>query len=258
MKSARINTLKRDINLVSRGLRNGSKTLFRWVNTPGDKEKTKKRTLVVLSVPAGMLLVGAEYPGPVLAAGLLTLLGASLWFAHTEKQVLILDSTDFLPPFDIEGRIMDFPEVLTYIARQHPSADLQELISALHGLGGPRFTEDQMTYQLRRLGVRHGAFPPEALELEEETQKEAEKGTTSVSASPEASPGASEASPPGALDEAPEEEEGERKPLFTETAPSPSPTPERQRSKQEEAGQRGESGSSLMEKARGRVQGMFG
>lgn len=262
MKSARSETLKRDINLVVRGFRNGTKVLFRWVNQAGDKEKTKKRVVLVLAVPASLFVIGSEYPGPVLAAGLLAFLGVSMWFAQVEVQEMSFDPVDFLGPFEAAGRVMDFSELLTYVAREYPGESLDGLGLLLQqDFGSPRLTGPQIAYQLRRIGVRHPALgAANAAPSPDRTAltKEANPVENFSEAAPERSSLKVEVSKEEERQEDSPEQESEENPQFTETAPNPSPDTDAQEGRKGEPGQGRGAGSSVMEKVRGRVQGMLG
>lgn len=256
MKSARSHTLKQNINLVSRGLRNGTRVLFRWANQSDDKEKTKKRIILVLAAPAALLVVGTEYPGPAIAAGLLALLGFSMWFAQVEMQEMSIDPVDFLGPFEVSGRVMDFSELLAHVARENPGESLDDLGLLLQrDFGSPRLTGPQIAYQLRRTGVHHPALKtPRAAPVP--TAPANSPDSTGNSHEPE------QHSPKVETLKSSEEdsstEESEENPQFTETAPSPSPEANGEEDHKEEADQGRDAGSTVMEKVRGRVQGMLG
>lgn len=157
MKTIPMRTVKRDLNVVSLGLRNSIRSLFKWINSTPDKETTKRRLLVTVGVPAGFIIVGSEYPALSISGALLLFFVAVFWFARVE-QTLVVEHTDFTGPFQIDGKVVDFPGLLSHLARKHPDASLQEIADVLHeDFCGPDLTDTQIASQMRLHRIRHQA-----------------------------------------------------------------------------------------------------
>lgn len=156
MKTTLKTMLKRDRNVISRGVRNSVRALVRWINSASDREATKKRALITIGVPCGFIFLGSEYPVVAVSGAFLLLIFFTFWFARVEEQEMTFHATDFCGPYQLGNRIVDFPELLGYLARSSPEASLEDLGDALYeDFQGPDLDEAELAGQLRRLGIPH-------------------------------------------------------------------------------------------------------
>jgi hypothetical protein len=160
MKTTRMKSVKRDVNVVTRGLRTSARVLMAWVNEPSDKDVVKRRLLIILGVPAGFIFLGSKYPVVAITGGLVLFFVTVFWFARTEDQKMTLSVSDFDGPYRYAGRVVDFEELLRALVRAHPSATLEDLAEHIfEAFEGPDLSDGELAAQMRLYGIAHPEIP---------------------------------------------------------------------------------------------------
>lgn len=160
MKALHNPTLKRDITALKRGTRRAVTVLTCWIDKSPDKEVTKKRLLITVSVPVGLFLLGTSAPGVAIALAILMILGAVLWFSRTQEQAMRIRETDTLGAFSVKGRAVDFEGLLDHLAEENPDGSLKELADLLFDFGGPDLTDRELADEMRANQVNHRTVAP--------------------------------------------------------------------------------------------------
>lgn len=159
MKPVRMKALKRDMNVVSRGLRTSTRILVAWINESSDKDVVKRRLLIALGVPAGFIFLGSQYPVPAVTGALVLSLGTIFWFARVADQRMTIREADFGGPYSYAGHVVDFEGLLRALTRAHPSATLEDIAEHIfEAFEGPDLSDEELAAQMRLYGIVHASI----------------------------------------------------------------------------------------------------